>query len=114
MRHGRDYWSRHVVAWRRSGLSKKAYSEQHELAYWSMLAYAIFYTGIPRFGRLESSVSGCDSRIARRSHACRKQARRHQYAPSGSVVLLRFRLVNGPGVRSPIVCPPGVLKGPQG
>ncbi|MDE0337817.1 MAG: hypothetical protein OXI80_09115 [Caldilineaceae bacterium] len=36
MRQDRNYWSRHVAAWRRSGLSKKAYSEQHELAYWSM------------------------------------------------------------------------------
>ena len=29
MRQGREYWSRHVEAWRRSELSKKAYSEQH-------------------------------------------------------------------------------------
>ena len=36
MRHGREFWSRHVTASRRSGLSKKAYSEQHELPYWSM------------------------------------------------------------------------------
>ena len=36
MRHGREFWSRHVAKWRRSGLSKKAYSEQHELPYWSM------------------------------------------------------------------------------
>ena len=40
MRHGRGYWSRHVSAWRRSGLSKKAYSEKHELAYWSMRYWA--------------------------------------------------------------------------
>ena len=36
MRQDRDYWSRHVGAWRRSGLSKKAYSEQHKISYWSM------------------------------------------------------------------------------
>ena len=36
MRHGRGFWSRHVAAWRSSGQSKKAYSEQHELSYWSM------------------------------------------------------------------------------
>ena len=36
MRQDRDYWSRHVAAWRRSGLSKKAYSEQHKVSYWSM------------------------------------------------------------------------------
>ena len=29
MRQGREYWSRHVTAWRRSGLTKKAYCEQH-------------------------------------------------------------------------------------
>ena len=28
MRQGREYWSRHVTAWRRSGLTKKAYCEQ--------------------------------------------------------------------------------------
>ena len=33
MRQGREYWSRHVEAWRQSELSKKAYSEQHELAF---------------------------------------------------------------------------------
>ena len=31
---------RHVAAGRRSGQSKKAYSEQHELAYWSMRYWA--------------------------------------------------------------------------
>ena len=36
MRQDRSYWSRHVAAWRRSGLSKKAYSEQHQLSYWSI------------------------------------------------------------------------------
>ena len=30
----------HVAAWRRSGLSKKAYSEQHKLSYWSMRYWA--------------------------------------------------------------------------
>ena len=36
MRQGREYWSRHVTAWRRSGLTKKAYCEQHGLSYWSL------------------------------------------------------------------------------
>ena len=36
MRQGREYWSRHVAAWRRSGLTKKAYCEQHGLSYWSL------------------------------------------------------------------------------
>ena len=40
MREGRDYWGPHVEAWRRSGQSKKAYSEQHELPYWSMRYWA--------------------------------------------------------------------------
>ena len=40
MRRYRSYWSPHVAAWRRSGLSKKAYSEQHELPYWSMRYWA--------------------------------------------------------------------------
>ena len=40
MRHGQEYWGRHVAAWRSSGQSKKAYSEQHELAYWSMRYWA--------------------------------------------------------------------------
>ena len=33
MRSGRERWSRHVTAWRRSGLSKNAYHEQHEMPY---------------------------------------------------------------------------------
>ena len=36
MRQGRDYWSRQVAAWRRSGQSKKAYCEKHGLSYWSL------------------------------------------------------------------------------
>ena len=32
----RDYWSRHVAEWRQSGQSRKAYCEEHGLAYWSM------------------------------------------------------------------------------
>ena len=40
MRQDRNYWSRHVAAWQRSGLSKKAYSEQHQLPYWSMRYWA--------------------------------------------------------------------------
>ena len=40
MRQGREYWSRHVEAWRQSELSKKAYSEQHELSYWAMRYWA--------------------------------------------------------------------------
>ena len=36
MRKGREYWSGHVEAWRCSGLSKKAYCEQHDLAYCSL------------------------------------------------------------------------------
>ena len=41
MREGRDCcWGPHVEAWRPSGQSKKAYSEQHELPYWSMRYWA--------------------------------------------------------------------------
>ena len=40
MRESRDYWSRHVAAWERSCLSKKAYNEEHQLAYWSMRYWA--------------------------------------------------------------------------
>ncbi len=29
MTHGREYWSRQVAAWRRSGLSQKMYCEKH-------------------------------------------------------------------------------------
>ena len=36
MRKGREYWSGHVEAWRCSGLSKKSYCEQHDVAYWSL------------------------------------------------------------------------------
>ena len=36
MRQGRDYWSRQVAGWRRSGQSKKAYCEKHGLSYWSL------------------------------------------------------------------------------
>ena len=36
MRQGRDYWSRQVAAWRRSGQSKKAYCERHGVSYWSL------------------------------------------------------------------------------
>ena len=36
MRQDRDYWSRHVEAWRQSGQSRKAYCEKHGLSYWSM------------------------------------------------------------------------------
>ena len=36
MRQGREYWSRQVAAWRRSGQSKKAYCEKHGLSYWSL------------------------------------------------------------------------------
>ena len=36
MRKGREYWSHHVEAWRCSGLSRKWYCEQHDLAYWSL------------------------------------------------------------------------------
>ncbi len=34
MKKGRDYWSRHVAAWRQSGQSRKAYCEEHGLSYW--------------------------------------------------------------------------------
>ena len=39
-KHGREYWSRHVAEWRGSGQSKKAYSEQHGLPYWSLCRWA--------------------------------------------------------------------------
>ena len=31
MEKGRDYWSWHIDAWRRSGQSRKAYCEEHGL-----------------------------------------------------------------------------------
>ena len=40
MRQGRDYWSRQVAGWRRSGQSKKAYCEKHGLSYWSLRHWA--------------------------------------------------------------------------
>ena len=40
MRQGRDYWSRQVAAWRRSGQSKKAYCEKHGVSYWSLRHWA--------------------------------------------------------------------------
>ena len=40
MRQGRDYWSRRVAAWRRSGQSKKAYYEKHDVSYWSLRHWA--------------------------------------------------------------------------
>lgn len=40
MRQGREYWSRHVAEWQRSGLSKKAYCERHDLSYWSLRYWA--------------------------------------------------------------------------
>lgn len=40
MRHGREYWIRHVTRWRQSGLTMKAYSERHELSYWSLRNWA--------------------------------------------------------------------------
>ena len=36
MSEGQEFWSRHVDAWRTSGLSQKAYSERHGLAYGAM------------------------------------------------------------------------------
>ena len=36
MRERRDYWSRHIEAWRQSGQSRRAYCEEHALSYWSM------------------------------------------------------------------------------
>ena len=40
MKNGREFWAAHVAAWRRSGLSMRAYSARHHLAkgtlgYWS-------------------------------------------------------------------------------
>lgn len=40
MRQGREHWSRHVAEWQRSGLSKKAYCERHDLSYWSLRYWA--------------------------------------------------------------------------
>jgi transposase len=40
MKNGREFWAGHVAAWRRSGLSMRAYSARHHVAkgtlsYWS-------------------------------------------------------------------------------
>ena len=40
MQQGREYWSRQVAEWRGSGLSKKAYCEQHGVPYWSLCRWA--------------------------------------------------------------------------
>lgn len=40
MRQGREYWSRHVAAWRHSGLTRQAYCEQHDLSYGSLCHWA--------------------------------------------------------------------------
>ncbi len=40
MQQGREYWSRHVETWRGSGLTKKAYCEQHGVPYWSLCRWA--------------------------------------------------------------------------
>ena len=40
MQQGREYWSRQVAEWRCSGLSKKAYCEQHGVPYWSLCRWA--------------------------------------------------------------------------
>ena len=41
MRYGQEFLSRHVARWRGSGLSKKAYSEQHQLVRTGVLADAL-------------------------------------------------------------------------
>ena len=48
-RRGREYWSEQVAEWRRSGLSKRAYSERHGLPYSSLCRWA---------GKLSSSPPG--------------------------------------------------------
>ena len=40
MQQGREYWNRQVAQWRSSGLSKKAYCEQHGVPYWSLCRWA--------------------------------------------------------------------------
>ena len=40
MRQGRDYWSRQIAAWRRSGQSKNAYCEKHGVSYWLLRHWA--------------------------------------------------------------------------
>lgn len=40
MRQRREYWSRHVAAWRHSGLTRKAYCQRHGLSYWSLCRWA--------------------------------------------------------------------------
>ena len=51
-RRGREYWSQQVAEWRRSGLSKKAYCEQHGLPYWSLCRWAGKLTPTPPGQRL--------------------------------------------------------------
>ena len=34
-----SYWRKHAVSWRASGLSKRGYSTQHDLPYWSFLSW---------------------------------------------------------------------------
>ena len=48
-RRGREYWSEQVAEWRRSGLSKRGYSERHGLPYSSLCRWA---------GKLSSSPPG--------------------------------------------------------
>jgi hypothetical protein len=46
-RRGREYWGEQVAEWRRSGLSKRAYSERHGLPYSSLCRWAGKLTPAP-------------------------------------------------------------------
>ena len=46
-RRGREYWSEQGAEWRRSGLSKRAYSERHGLPYSSLCRWAGKLTPAP-------------------------------------------------------------------
>ena len=48
MQQGREYWSQQVAEWRGSGLSKKAYCEQHGVPYWSLCRWAGKLSPSPR------------------------------------------------------------------
>ena len=91
MREGRDYWGPHVEAWRQSGQSKKAYSEQHELPYWSMRYWA---------NKLAESDGGKSQRLVELEPAYEGAEHGRDQAPIELVVGDRYVLRLWPHLRA--------------
>ena len=51
MRHGREWWSRHVAGWRSSGLTQAEYARRHGITVGSLGRWS---------GRLKGEVAGTD------------------------------------------------------